>query len=141
MLASLLPSSWFGRAALGLAVWTAVVLAWGLRPMTDHVPLVPVADAPEEVATQYTPRAQSVSCNTPLSGSSSVRGEPPALEAYLTYTRPPCRDPLRSAQRLLIADLVLALAAGAGLMWYRARQAADVEANGEPASNATASPA
>lgn len=126
---------------LGLAVWMVIVLAWGLRPMTDNVPLVPTPDAPEEVAAQQTPQTQSVSCNTPLSGSSSVRGEPPALEPYLTYTRPPCQDPLRSAQRLLILDLLVGLAAGGGLLWYWTRQRDAAEGNGGPVATAAAHPA
>lgn len=140
---SFVPTTRSGRVIAVLVLWYALVLAvWGIRPMTDHVPVTCVdAEAAEPGETDHCrvdhrgerhedPRAptasQAVSCNSPISNDGSARGDGlPSAHAGWVYEREACKIPVRSATQLLgFNTLVVALGCVAAFSWQRSRRQA-----------------
>src|SRR5690625_2738179 len=128
MFRSLAPTTLPGKLFAGLLIWfVVVVFAWGLRPMTDHVPVRCIdPDAAAEVdgiggrfdrtgrdgdsadgadeddvgCAEDEADSIAVSCHAPLSFDDSPRGELPTPEEGWAYERGACDIPVQSAAQL-----------------------------------------
>jgi hypothetical protein len=141
MRASFIPSTRSGKVVAALLLWFVVVVAvWGVRPLTDHVPVECLEEDPEldEGVTEGCrvdhlgerhddPQAagsQAASCHSPISNDRSPRGEGlPDPQPGWAYERDACQVPVREATQVLGFNTVfVALGCTAALLWHRGRR-------------------
>ena len=124
-------------------VWfVAIAVFWALKPLHDHVPTTVAPTAAQIVVAQQAgqpaPGPQAgptveVECRTPAESSSRNLADEQATLAGLQdkngvaledgrFTRVPCVDAHRQAHILWYADMVLYLAAMAGMVTVLARR-------------------
>lgn len=140
---SFIPTTRSGKVIAVLFLWYVVVLlAWGVQPMTDNVPVkcLAAADPPRMVEEtrnchidhlgvfdeekRVERASQSVSCHSPLSNDRSVRGDGlPQPAPGWVYEREACKIPVRSATQLLgLNTVVVLLGCAAAFAWQRSRR-------------------
>jgi hypothetical protein len=88
--------------ALGvLLVWFVAVTWWVVRPVSDTVPTGIV----NNVQT-----AQTVQCDSPLSGNQSATGPLLQLQSGRAYERTPCEQTIKGDRVMFAVDIAVALA-------------------------------
>jgi len=118
-------------AAGALVLWVVVlVFGWALRPIDDTVPVVvdPTSELAVELAEDPSatpddaPRAQLVTCNSPVDGTPRDISEPlPELRADYVYDREPCDGPHADARLAALVNILAVLALVGGWIWISRR--------------------
>ncbi len=111
---------WRAWLLAGLLVWILLVTWWALSPTSDSVPTGLV----KNVET-----AQTVDCDSPLSGNARASGSLPVLPRGRSYQRTPCALPHKNDRIIFAIDIAFVLAALVILVrtWKPATDSAAVE--------------
>jgi hypothetical protein len=119
----------YGVAAL--ALFALAVLAWGVLPFEDHVPLVlPPENAALVPDPSALPASASFECTALLRHAAEPEPSRSAVEALdlQVLTRLPCTEVREQRRRVVLLDLGLIVAGTVAMAWWwrsrRARAAA-----------------
>jgi hypothetical protein len=94
--------SWRAWLLLGLLVWILIVAWWAASPVSDSVPT--------GLDKNKAPTAQTVDCDSPLSGNAKSSGPLPVLPAGRSYERTPCALPHKNYRIIFAIDIAVVLA-------------------------------